>query len=455
MSALESSLRERIAGEAAGSRLPSSRELVASEGVSPVTVRRVMATLEREGLVDIRTGIGTFVADRRPRGSVDFSWQSEALGSARASADDLEQVVRPPAPGSAVLSAGYLTTDLLPISLLAGALSRAGRRPDAWGRVPLAGLPGLQSWFAHDLGGDIVAEDVVIAPGNQAALAGALRALTHPGDPLLIESPTYVGGLAAIRAAGLVAVPLSSDAEGPLPDRVAERMATTGARVLFAQPNYANPTGRSWSPERRQEILEVVRAAGAFVIEDDWANRLGFVGPAPSSMVREDHDGHVIYLRGLSKSLGPGMRVACVVARGPAGQRLRAARVIEDIFVSGVLQEAALEVLASSAWERHVRRVQRELRLRRDALVRAVRHHLGDDAITSIPQGGFHLWVRVGVDDAALARTAASHGLVISPGHMCFPGEPPGRFLRLSFVGADAPALEQGVAKLGELVERS
>jgi DNA-binding transcriptional MocR family regulator len=432
--------------------LPTSRELVAALSVSPITVRRIVARLESEGLLETHPGVGTFVAAQPHHVPVDFSWQSEALGAARATADAFVEVVKPPPPDALVLSAGYASPDLLPVSLLATALSRSARRPDAWGRVELAGLPALRSWFAHDLGSDVSPGDVVIAPGNQAALAGVLRALTHPGDTVLLESPTYVGGLAALRAAGLVALPVLSDREGPLPDRLAERLATTGARVLFAQPTYANPTGGTWSASRRADVLDVVREANAFIVEDDWANRLNFDEPAPRHMLGEDPHGHVIYLRGLSKSMGPGMRVAGIVARGPAGHRLRAARVIEDVFVSGVLQEAALEVLTSSSWERHLRRLRRELRARRDALVSAVRRELGDASITRVPAGGFHLWVRLSVDDVDLARRAAAHNIVVSPGRPHFPAEPTGSYLRLSFIGADELSLQRGIAQLAQLV---
>ena len=442
-----------LAGQSGGERLPSSRQLVAEFGVSPVTVRRVVAALEREGLVETRAGVGTFAARRTVDVvAADQSWQLEALGAARSSGQDLLTIVEPPAAGMLVLSAGYPSPDLLPVSALTTAAVRAARRPSSWGRVPASGLTDLRAWFAHDLGGGLTAEELMIAPGGQSALAVTLRALTVPGDVLLLEAPTYPGVLAIARSAGLEVVPVAGDRDGPVPERLAERFATTGSRLLYAQPTHANPTGRTWPAARRREVLEVVRAAGAFVIEDDWADRTTIEGTVPAPLVRSDGDGHVVYVRGLSKALGPGIRVAGVAARGPALRRLRNARVIDDLFVSGVLQETALEVMVSSAWERHLRGLRRTLGERRDALVTAVRTQLGDGALDVVPTGGFHLWVRVPVESRALAARAAAAGVVVSPGEPWFPTEPTGDFLRLSFTGADVAALTDGVRRLAELL---
>ena len=86
----------------------------------------------------------------------------------------------------------------------------------------------------------------------------------------------------------------------------------------------------------------------------------------------DDPDGHVVHIRSLTKASAPGLRIAAVTARGPAAARLRAARIVEDLFVTGPLQEAALEVVGAPAWRAHLRRLRKVLRERRDALVAAL-----------------------------------------------------------------------------------
>jgi DNA-binding transcriptional MocR family regulator len=157
-----------------------------------------------------------------------------------------------------------------------------------------------------------------------------------------------------------------------------------------------------------------------------------------------------VHIRSLTKSAAPGLRVAAVAARGAAGARLKAARVIDDFFVSGPLQHATLELVSAPAWRRHLKTTRAELRTRRDALLAAVGEHLPDWSVAVVPAGGLHVWVRLpdGTDDVALTARAAAAGVLVSPGRPWFAGEPPGPFLRLTYAGAPAPDLAEGVRRL-------
>src|SRR5690606_24217211 len=119
---------------------------------------------------------------------------------------------------------------------LSAALARAARRPDAWDRAPATGLPPLRALFARFVGADVTPDDVLITSSGQTALATAVRAIAAPGSPVLVETPTYPGALAAMRAAGLRPVPVPMDAGGIRPDLLADAFASSGARALYCQP---------------------------------------------------------------------------------------------------------------------------------------------------------------------------------------------------------------------------
>jgi len=442
-----------------GGRLPSVRALAGRHRASPVTVQRAITRLAAEGVVEPRPGRGTFVAAARASadpgraapGAPDLSWQELALGGRTVDAGGMDELLDLPAPGDIPLSTGYAEPALQPTAALAGILARAGRRPGAWDRLAVAGLPELRAWVARETGGNLREHDLVISPGGQAALGTVFRALGTPGDAVLVESPTYPGAVAAARGAGLRAVPVPADADGIRPDLLAEALGRTGARLAYCQPLHANPHGAVLASARRGPVLDAVAAAGAFLVEDDWARDLTIDGPEPPPLAVQDAHGHVVYLRSLTKSSAPGLRVAAVGARGAAGARLRAARVVDDFFVSGPLQHAALELVSSPAWRRHRRAVRAALAERRDALVDAVRQDLPEVELLGIPRGGLHLWLRLpgGTDDEAVARAARTAGVVVSPGRRWFPGEPPAPHLRLTFAGAPPAVLREGVRRLG------
>ncbi|WP_406831241.1 PLP-dependent aminotransferase family protein [Pedococcus sp. KACC 23699] len=452
-------LRSWIASAAPGARLPSNRALMAAHGASPVTVQKAMRQLDALGLVESRPGVGTFVRTTRPSRSADFGWQAAAMVAPRPRTSGLSSTQRVSVPDAIQLHSGYPAKDLLPERLVRSALVRASRTEAAVTRSPTAGSPELQSWFASQIAAaapvDVsppAGRDALIIAGSQSGLSSIFRALVGTGQPLLIESPTYWGAVLAAEQCGVILVPVPSGADGPDPAEVDRAFATSGARAFYAQPTFANPTGAQWSRDTSEAVLDIVRRRRAFLIEDDWAHDLG-IDSRPEPLVAHDHDGHVIYLRSLTKSVSPALRVAAVIARGPARDRILADRAAESMYVSGVLQAAALDVVTHPGWARHLRGMRQQLRSRRDHLLDALRLHAPDLRVEQVPRGGLNLWVRLpdGTDAHQFVRDCETRGLAVAPGTEWFPAEPSGPFIRLNFSAENPERFPDAGRILGEV----
>ncbi|MFV8127473.1 PLP-dependent aminotransferase family protein [Streptomyces syringium] len=466
-------LRGELNRYSEGEKLPSSRALVDRFRVSPVTVSRALAALAAEGLVVTRPGAGAFRAV--PHGPAvrlgDTSWQQVALSvetpgesvPRSVDASGVLATLSEPPPGVIELNGGYLHPTLQPERALAAALARAGRRPGAWGRPPVEGVGELRAWFARQIAGPagtVAASDVLITAGGQSALTAALRALAPPGAPVLVESPTYPGMLAAARASGLRPVPVPADERGVRTDLLAEAFAASGARVFVCQPLFQNPTGAVLADERRQEVLRVAREAGAFVIEDDFARRLAHedAPPLPPTLAADDPDGIVVHVCSLTKATSASLRVGALAARGPVLDRLRAIQVVDSFFVPRPVQEAALELVGSPAWPRHLRNIAAQLRTRREALLTALARELPGLTVEFVPPGGYHMWLRLpdGTDESALVAAALRAGVALAAGRPYFSAEPPAPHLRLSFAAVAGPAeLAEGVSRLRRACEET
>jgi len=192
-----------------------------------------------------------------------------------------------------------------PLALLAKAARRAAANAHTWDRLPPEGNPELRLWFARDVGGNARAEDVVLVSGGQAALAATFRTLVPFGGPILVESPTYFGALSVARSLGLRPVPVPLDAQGIRADLLEAAFASTGARALYLQPAFSNPSGGTLYEQRRKDVLQLAERAGAFVIEDDYARDLAFGSAPPAPLFRQGAD-RVVYIRSLTKSTAPG-----------------------------------------------------------------------------------------------------------------------------------------------------
>jgi len=346
-----------------------------------------------------------------------------------------------------------LHRSLQPTKALGDALARAARRPDAWDRAPTAGLETLRSLFARFPGGDAGPDDVLITSGGQDALSMAFRAIAAPGSPILVEAPTYQGALAAAKAAGLRPVPVPTDVDGIRLDLLADAFAASGARLLYLQPTFHNPTGTVLAAERRAQVLDIARAAGAFLVEDDFARLLSHGATTPRPLAADDRDGTVVYVTSLTKPASPSMRIGALVARGPVMQRLRAIRLVDDFFLARPLQEAAIELLTSPTWERHLRALSAGLRERCAVLASALAVEAPEWTVSRVPAGGLHLWVAVPPGrQMPIIDAARAAGVAISSGDGYFAAEPAGGFLRVGFAAtADLAQLEEGARRLGEV----
>ena len=455
-------LRAWIATAAPGARLPSTRTLVARYAASPVTVQKALRTLAAQGLVESRPGVGTFVRAIRVARPNDYGWQTAALGSPRHRTPQLSAALRTVPNDMIALHSGYPDRELLPERLLRAAFTRSARGDAAVSRPPSAGLPELQAWFAAELGAAMpvavtppASGDVVVFPGSQSGLSTAFRALVGPGRPLLVESPTYWGAILAAAQTGVRVVPVPSGPHGPDPDELARAFEQTGARAFYAQPNFANPTGARWSPGLTGLVLDAVRTHGAFLIEDDWAHDFG-IDADPVPVAARDDSGHVVYLRSLTKSVSPAVRIAGIIARGAARERILADAQAESMYVSGILQTVAFDVVTQPAWRTHLRGLRHQLAARRDLLAGALREHAPTVRLEAVPQGGLNLWLRLpdATDLARLVGDCQSAGVVVAPGDEWFPAEPTGPYLRLNYSGPNPGAFPDAARAIGQALAR-
>ncbi|MFF4094695.1 PLP-dependent aminotransferase family protein [Streptomyces sp. NPDC001834] len=445
-------LRDRIAGMRVGQKLPPVRELSKEFGASPATISQAIASLSALGSVRAEPGRGTFVAGRDRLPEPDYSWQSATLGRARVDARRAARLGAYAGADDIQLSWGYLAPELQPLDELRTLGARAARSPRAWSMAPATGLADLRRVFASEFHADPA--DVLIVPGGQQALVFAMRTLTEPGTTVITESPSYPGAIIAAQAAGLDLAAVPADADGVRPDRLADALERTRATLIYLQPCYANPTGAVLESGRREEVLRLAARYGAFVIEDDWARHLSIDGTPPSPLFTQDPDGHVVSIATLTKPVAPGLRVGAIIARGPAGERLRTARIADDMCVPPLTQEIALNLLTSNAWPRHLKRLRNHLAERRDTMIAEAHASLPGVRVAHTPHGGIHFWARLpeGTDTTALTAAALRAGVLIGDGSHFYVDEPPAPCIRLSFSAASTPQIAEGIRRLAPLL---
>jgi DNA-binding transcriptional MocR family regulator len=450
-----------------GMRLPAVPELASRFQVHRLTVLKALAGLKRTGWVQTVTGRGSFVADHLPeapalRDPENFPFEGSSL---KVREHELgpwlgETLGRAQNQSLVSFSANFPPADLLPAEALRRLHVQTMKElgAGAWAYGGPAGYDGyleaIAQWLANE--GEPIPEGwgIRAVPGAQAGLALVLESLTVPGDRVLVESPCYVGALALIQTLGREAVPVPVDRNGMNTERLASLLQKGDAKLLFTVPTFHNPTGLTFGRTRRERILALTKTYGVPVVEDDTYGDLRFIGariPACRSLPAAEH---VIQLGSFSKSLAPGLRLGYIIAPTRVLDRLSPVQEVHNISVPTLSQAVVGHFLADGGFKRHLSRLRKALRERRDAMLEAIHASFPRDSEVTEPKGGMHLWVVLPEDLSSieLHRTAIAHGLGFAPGPLFFPDGRGTNCLRLNFSTHEPSVTREAIERLGGLM---
>jgi len=221
-------------------------------------------------------------------------------------------------------------------------------------------------------------------------------------------------------------------------------------RFVLVTPSQQEPTGATLSLPRRLALLDYARDTGALIIEDDYDSEFRFEGSPIESLQGLDHHQRVIYAGTFSKSLLPGLRLGFLVVPPDLIAPVVAAKTIWDSGSPTLEQAALAEFLVSGEYERHIRRMRRLYRGRRDAVIDALQSSFGCAIQIGTRSGGLNLLVHFdsALDEQAIAQRAARAGVALRPASDYYAVPPKNPTFLLGFGGMDELALRQAAAVL-------
>jgi 2-aminoadipate transaminase len=319
---------------------------------------------------------------------------------------------------------------------------------------PTDGFPPLRAWIANSLstnGCTIAPEQVLMTSGSQQALDLLGKVLIDEGSRVLVETPSYLGALQAFSVYRPQFASVATDDDGLVPgsiDKVAD-----GARLLYALPNFQNPTGRSLSVPRRRELVETCARHNLPLIEDDPYGALSYKGEPYPKMLNMHPDG-VIYMGSFSKVLTPGIRLGYVVAPLPLVRRLELAKQAADLHTAQLTQMVVHEVIKDGFLERHIPTIRTLYANQCQAMLDAMTACFPAGVHWTRPEGGMFIWVTLPkhIDSMKLLDQALAARVAFVPGAPFYANEPEMNTLRLSFVTVSPERIREGIAILGKLI---
>ncbi len=399
-----------------------------------------------------------------------INWQALTAERAhRMRASDIREILKVTAqPDIISLAGGLPAPELFPVDEYRRAfewvLETNGAAALQYG--PTEGYQPLREFVAARMrafGMTCSADDVLITNGSQQALDLIGKILLNPGDRVVLENPSYLGAIQAFNQyePDYAVVPMDDD--GMQVEALEKILAQDAARpgrgrikLIYALPNFQNPTGRTMSLERRSRLVEISARFGVPIVEDDPYGELRYEGEHLPSLKSFDTEGNVIFLGTFSKILAPGFRLGWTIASPSALEQIIHAKQPSDLH-TGMAQQMATEYVTRDGFvDRHVETIKRFYRERRDVMLRAMAEHFPPEARFTRPAGGLFVWAELPshIDTRDLLLEAVKGKVAFVPGQGFHADGSGTNTMRLNFSNVPPEKLEEGVRRLGAAIQR-
>lgn len=461
----------------AGVKLPSTRTLAKTLGISRATVILSFDQLLSEGYIYGKVGSGTYVEQVLPDellrlpGKQTHSKKNNEIPlppdplskrgkmiatSAVAPFQNWDQVVQHQA-----FRHGIPALHEFPFKLWSQLATRRWKniQPANFGYSDPAGYRPLRQEIARYLqvarGVHCTEEQIIIMAGSQQALHLAVQLLIDPGDDVWLEDPCYMGARGALLSGGAQLVPVPIDDEGL--DVALGIARSPRARMAYVTPSHQFPVGTVMSLSRRLALLRWASRATSWILEDDYDSEYRYAGHPLASLQGLDQTGRVIYIGTFSKVLFPALRLGYLVAPPELIDAFRAARAATDRHAHMLDQMVLTDFMAQEHFARHLRRMRSLYEERQAILLEAAHKELGNKLSIKAATAGMNLLAHLPshLQDTTVAQQAAHNGVAVTPISKYYIQHPPLNALLLGYAAYNQHEIHQGIQKLARALLQS
>ena len=321
------------------------------------------------------------------------------------------------------------------------------------------GLPGLREqtakYLSETAGVRCTAENILPVQGSSQAFDLLLKALINPGDVILVESPTFLGAIQAMRIYGAKLVDMPMDDDGVIIEEVERLVRQHKPKMMYIIPTFQNPTGRTLSLARRKALADMAARYGFIIAEDDPYRDLRYTGEALPSISSFDEEGWVVYMSSFSKYISPGLRVgAAAVPDAKLLRKMVIGKQSADVH-SPLLTQAIVQLyLERGLLSGHLERICGEYREQMNAMLEGMKRMPAGTKYT-VPEGGLFVWAELpeGMDALALLNRAIERNVAFVPGTHFYPDGGHMNTFRLNFSMQEVETIYEGMERLTDAMK--
>ncbi len=309
--------------------------------------------------------------------------------------------------------------------------------------------------YKQKQGLNIDAENILITNGAQQGLDLIGKVLLNRGDTVLIEEPGYLGAIQAFALFRPQFLPFKLHDHGADIDSLSNHLKNHHPKLMYAVPNFQNPTGITYSDSNRKEVVEEIQKRKLYLIEDDPYGELRFSGEALPSFYQYLPE-QTLLLGSFSKTIVPGFRVGWIVAPEKLHKKLLIAKQASDLHTCHFTQYIIHQYLLECDLDKHISTIIQAYGGQCQSMIESIGELFPKRVRYTKPEGGMFLWVSLpdGYRAMDLFELAVQKKVVFVPGNPFFVDKRESSSFRLNFSGADSSTIEKGITQLGSAIEK-
>ena len=322
------------------------------------------------------------------------------------------------------------------------------------------GYAPLREWIANRmnerLGTAFDKDNILITHGSQQGLDLSGKVFLDQGDIVLCESPTYLAAISAFKAYGCSFIEIPTDEDGMMMDVLEEILSNTPhIKLIYAIPTFQNPTGKTWSLERRRKLAELSAKYGVAVIEDNPYGELRYEGEILPSLKSMDTKGLVMFLGTFSKIFCPGLRLGWVAAEHSVLEEFVKIKQSADLHTSNFDQGVADAYIENYDLDKHVEEIKALYKKRRDLILKTMEEEFPEGVEWTHPEGGLFLWVTVpeGVSAKEVFHKCIEMKVAAVIGDAFYPNDKTDRSMRVNYSNMTEDRIVEGVKRMAKAIK--
>lgn len=322
------------------------------------------------------------------------------------------------------------------------------------------GYAPLRDWIAKRmndrLGTSFNKDNILITHGSQQGLDLSGKVFLDDGDIVLCESPTYLAAISAFKSYGCDFIEIPTDEDGMNMTVLGEILSTVqNIKLIYVIPTFQNPTGRTWSLERRKQLAELSARYGIAVVEDNPYGELRFEGEFLPSVKSFDKEGNILCTGSFSKIFCPGFRIGWIAGDKEIIRKYVLVKQGTDLQCNTIAQMTIAEYLKRYDIDKHIGKIVEVYRRRRDIAIQCIERYFPEEIKFTNPKGGLFTWIELpkGISARDVLIKCIEQKIAFVPGGSFYPTNNKENTFRINFSNMPEEKIEKGLIILSEVIK--